>query len=137
MHHADQHDRQGSSFMMGVMAGTAIGAGLALLLAPRDGAAMRRDIADGAHRLGEQFTHGADVVRERARRVADGATDLLDRGRSAYQDAADQVRNSSVGDDIGDAVDSAARSATRAAKQGADAAERTADRTATRVQQQS
>lgn len=141
MHHADHHDRQGSSFMMGIMAGTAIGAGLALLLTPRDGRAMRRDLADGAHRLGEQFTHGADVVRERARRVADSASDLIDRGRSAYHDAADEVRHASTGSSIDNAVDDAARSAKRAVRQGADTVERAAgqassaaNRAATRAQ---
>lgn len=124
-HHFDQQDRQGSSFMMGLMAGTAIGAGIALLMAPREGAQMRRELSNGAHKLGEQLSHGAESVRKTARVAADTATDLIERGRAAYFDASGSAR---------DAVQDGAARMDNAADNAADAARRATRQTASNVE---
>jgi gas vesicle protein len=119
-HHFEHQDRQSNStFMLGLMAGTAIGAGLALLMAPREGAEMRRELSNGAHKLGEQLSHGAESVRKTARMAADTATDLIERGRAAYYDASATARDA-VEDGaarVDNAVDHAAESARRTARQ--------------------
>ena len=129
-HHFEDQDRQGNSFMLGLMAGTAIGAGIALLIAPREGAAMRRDLSESAHRLGEKLSHGAGSVRQTARRAADTASDLIERGRSAYSDASKEARHAADrgADRLDTAVESAADSARRTVNQAAGAVEHTADR---------
>lgn len=123
--HFEQQDRQGNSFMLGLMAGTAIGAGIALLLAPREGAVMRRELADGAHKIGEQLSHGTETVRQTARQVADKTTELLDRGRSAYREASGEARQAAddVSEGVRDAATDATQSARRAARQTAAAVE--------------
>jgi gas vesicle protein len=125
-HFEHQQDRQGNStFMLGLMAGTAIGAGVALLMAPREGAQMRRELSNGAHRLGEQLSHGAESVRRTARRAADTATDLIERGRSAYHDASATTRETM--DEGTSRLDAAVDSAATSARQ-------TASRTAANVE---
>lgn len=86
-----------SGFMMGLLAGAAVGAGVALLFAPREGSQMRHELASGAQRLGQKLSDGygsvAGTVRDSAHRVMDQASDVVDRGREAYRDAADDVRH--------------------------------------------
>lgn len=130
-HHVDQdQERQGNSFMLGLMAGTAIGAGMALLFAPREGSELRRELANGASRLGEQINQGTGTVRESARRAADSASDLIERGKSAYRDASSDVRDSAdkVASQAESAVDSAAESAKRNVRQTASAVDSAANR---------
>lgn len=96
------HDEYGSSgsgsgFAMGLIAGAAIGAGVALLFAPREGSLMRQDLASGAQRLGQRFREDygsvAEGVRDSARRAVDRASEAVDRGKDAYRDASTDVRS--------------------------------------------
>jgi gas vesicle protein len=45
----------GVGFLLGVLAGTALGAGIAFLLAPKTGEALRNDIRKAAERSAEHF----------------------------------------------------------------------------------
>lgn len=97
MHDEHSPDTRDSHFMLGLITGAAIGAGVALLFAPREGARIRQDISENAQRVGrrlsENYGEVAGTVRESARRVMDQAGDLIERGRGAYQEAADEVRH--------------------------------------------
>jgi gas vesicle protein len=53
------------------LAGLALGAGLALLLAPQSGAELRRNIKRGARRAREAASELAEDVREKAEEVLD------------------------------------------------------------------
>ncbi len=77
---------------VGVLSGAALGAAAGLLLAPRSGAAMRRDIRRSADRLGRRvgrlYEDATDTVKDWAvhsARAIDHASDVADR-------IADQVR---------------------------------------------
>ena len=48
----------GAGFLMGVLAGTAIGAGLALLLAPKSGIELRANVREAAERRVQAFRKG-------------------------------------------------------------------------------
>ena len=66
---ADSYDRyenegSGGGFMMGLLTGTVLGAGLGMLLAPKAGSELRGVIGEQARNL-EQ--HGVRAVSERAR----------------------------------------------------------------------
>ena len=108
MHDYDSRSRANGSLLMGLMAGAAVGGGLALLFAPRQGSEMRQDLASGAQRAGRKLRDGydtvAETVRDRARRFSEQAYELRERG----EDAAESVQNT-VQNTVQDSVDTASR----------------------------
>jgi gas vesicle protein len=77
---ADNYDRyeneHGGGFMMGLLTGTVLGAGLGMLLAPKGGAELRGQ-------LGEQARHLANTASEQYRRASEAASGWAERGREA------------------------------------------------------
>jgi gas vesicle protein len=70
----EEQDTGGGTFLMGLLAGTLLGAGLGLLLAPKTGSDLRRQLRT---RAGEW----ADTAEQTYRRASDTVGDLADRGR--------------------------------------------------------
>ena len=70
----------GGSFLMGLLAGTVLGAGLGMLFAPRAGSELRSQLSEQAGRLrstaGDTYHQASDKV-----------SHLVDRGREAYDRA--------------------------------------------------
>lgn len=66
----DEHEG-GGGFMMGLLTGTVLGAGLGMLLAPKSGSELRSQIGDQARRAAGAAGHMA----ERARGVVRGAAE--------------------------------------------------------------
>jgi gas vesicle protein len=75
-------------FAVGVLAGTALGAGLMMLLAPRAAAEARRTVADSARAFGEAGTEG---YREARAHVISAISDVTARGQGIRDDVADSV----------------------------------------------
>ena len=87
---ADRHDRfdnegnGGGSFVMGLLTGTVLGAGLGLLFAPKAGSALRNQLSEQAGDLANQASEGV-------RKVTENAGEWVDRGREVYGKAKDAV----------------------------------------------
>ena len=85
----DRFEREegGGSFLMGLLAGTVLGAGLGMLFAPRAGSDLRNQLSEQAGRLrstaGDAYSQASDKVGQ-----------MVDRGREAY----DRARHSSQSD---------------------------------------
>jgi len=89
---ADSYDRfesegSGGGFMMGLLTGTVLGAGLGMLLAPKAGSQLRGAINEQAknisHLASDQYRKAADVAgnwAEKGREVVDRARDAVSRG---------------------------------------------------------
>ncbi len=92
MHGAENYGHYGTSqesgggFMMGLLVGTAIGAAVGLLLAPRSGAEMRRTLADSA----EKFRQRANDTYSEASSTVSG---LVDKGRKAARAGRERVES--------------------------------------------
>jgi gas vesicle protein len=73
------------------LAGLGIGVGAALLLAPKSGARLRGDIADGANDLLDEARRTGKQVQKRAQKLVelakDRVTDAIDAGEDAYREA--------------------------------------------------
>jgi gas vesicle protein len=94
---ADNYDRYeneggGGSFMMGLLTGTVLGAGLGMLLAPKAGSELRGAIGEQARNLGTN-------VSEQYRRASDAASgwsekgrEFVDRAREAVSRGAEEAR---------------------------------------------
>jgi hypothetical protein len=78
----DRFEREdhGGSFLMGLLAGTVLGAGLGMLFAPRAGAELRNQLSEQAGRL--RSTAG-DTYHQASEKVSQ----IVDRGREAYDRA--------------------------------------------------
>ena len=77
----------GGSFLMGLLAGTVLGAGLGMLFAPKAGSELRNQLGEQAGRLKNQATDGYQQATEKV-------SQIVDRGREAYDRARTSVGNS-------------------------------------------
>ena len=74
----------GGSFVMGLLTGTVLGAGLGMLFAPRAGSELRSQ-------LSEQAANLSNTASETARRAGESATQWAERGREMYNKASEAV----------------------------------------------
>jgi gas vesicle protein len=87
---ADGYDRfegesnGGGSFVMGLLTGTVLGAGLGILFAPKAGSELRNQLTEQAGTLASQAQDGM-------RKVSENAGEWADRGRDMYGKAKDAV----------------------------------------------
>jgi hypothetical protein len=78
----DRFEREdgGGSFLMGLLAGTVLGAGLGMLFAPKAGSELRNQLSEQTGRLrtsaNEAYTQASEKVSQ-----------MMDRGREAYDRA--------------------------------------------------
>ena len=87
MYHAEQDHNTG--FAAGVITGALVGAGLALLLAPKSGAALRDE-------LGESWTALRDAVARRYRDLAERAGVELENLQERVDQTANAVESSAT-----------------------------------------
>ena len=82
----DRYDNEGSGsgFMMGLLAGTVLGAGIGMLLAPKAGSDLRGTIGEQARNLGNKAS-------EQYRRASDSATGWAEKGREFVSQAREAV----------------------------------------------
>jgi len=78
----DRFEREdgGGSFLMGLLAGTVLGAGLGMLFAPKAGSELRNQVTEQAGRL---RTTANDAYSQ----ATDKVSQIVDRGREAYDRA--------------------------------------------------
>src|SRR3954471_15456230 len=72
----------GGGFMMGLLTGTVLGAGLGILLAPKSGTELRNQLTEGASSLGRRASGAVNDITERARETVHRAGDQA-RGRGS------------------------------------------------------
>lgn len=68
-------DKKGLDVWIGAAAGTILGAVAALLLAPKSGKELRKDIADGVHNLSEKTQQATETVSVKSKQLADTLTE--------------------------------------------------------------
>lgn len=79
----------GGSFLMGLLAGTVLGAGLGMLFAPRAGSELRSQLSEQAGRL---RTTAGDGYQQATEKVSQ----MVDRGKEAYDRARGGVGSTSA-----------------------------------------
>ena len=84
---APQQEPRDHGFMLGLMTGTLVGAGLALWLTPRSGA-LRQRVVESVNDLGRQ---ASDRYRQASSRVSDKVDDLVQHGQDVRDELADAV----------------------------------------------
>ena len=97
----DRYDNESSGgcggFMIGLLTGTVLGAGLGMLLAPKAGSDLRGAIGEQARNLGntasEQYKKASDAAGEWAER----GREMVDKAREAVTRGADEARSYASG----------------------------------------
>jgi gas vesicle protein len=84
----DQNNGHGTTLLLGFLAGTAIGAGLGLLFAPRAGADLRGMIGDSANNLRNA---ASERYRDAGTRMGAAVEDLAEQGRGIRGKVLDAV----------------------------------------------
>ena len=84
---ADSYDRYenegGGGFMMGLLTGTVLGAGLGMLLAPKAGTELRWQLGEQARNLGSKATDSYRRASETATEWAERGREMVDKARGA------------------------------------------------------
>jgi gas vesicle protein len=99
----DRFEREegGGSFLMGLLAGTVLGAGLGMLFAPKSGSELRSQlgssIADGTGRLRDVADQTYSQASEKVNQIVDRGREAYDRARSGVNQMASQGTTGSVG----------------------------------------
>jgi gas vesicle protein len=87
-----ENNGNGIGFGLGLAAGLVLGVGVGLLMAPKEGAALRRDIVDRARRLREEAEgFGRDMGRS-AKGMAEHGSEFASRVRTAASEGLREAR---------------------------------------------
>jgi gas vesicle protein len=82
----NDEDSTGSGmFLLGALAGALVGAGVALLMAPKPGAEVRRDLSDG-------YSSVRDAAARRYRDIADRASARFEEASAKFEEKVDQYK---------------------------------------------
>lgn len=88
----DRFEREegGGSFLMGLLAGTVLGAGLGMLFAPKAGSELRSQLGT---QLADQTGRIREVADQGYQQASEKVSQMVDRGREAYDRARSSVSN--------------------------------------------
>ncbi len=78
---------QRSDSLIAFLLGAAVGAGVALLLAPQSGAETRKQIAEKTRKLGDELDHRVQGVKEEVKHRSGDLKQALSAGKDAYDRA--------------------------------------------------
>jgi len=112
---ADGYDRfenennGGGSFVMGLLTGTVLGAGLGMLFAPKAGSELRNQLSEQAGSLANQAQDGIRKVTETTGDWAERGRDMYGKAKDAVVKGADEAQKY-VRDNAGPLKDAASRS---------------------------
>lgn len=86
----DRFEREegGGSFLMGLLAGTVLGAGLGMLFAPKAGSELRTQLGT---QLADQTGRIREVADQGYQQASEKVSQMVDRGREAYDRARSSV----------------------------------------------
>jgi gas vesicle protein len=85
---AHTQERRDPGFVIGLLTGTVVGAGLAMWLVPRAAAELRQRMADSAKKVGAR---ASEQYLQTSARVGDVVDELTRRGREVRDDVAEVV----------------------------------------------
>ena len=91
----NQYDMEGGGgggFIMGLLAGTVLGAGLGILLAPKAGSDLRGQLGEQARTFGNRASEQYKRASETASGWAERGKDMVNQARTAVQQGAEEAR---------------------------------------------
>jgi gas vesicle protein len=95
-----EREEGGGSFLMGLLAGTVLGAGLGMLFAPKAGTELRNQLSEQTGRLKSTANDAYAQASEKVSQMSEKVGQMVDRGREAY-DRARHSGGSATGSGVG------------------------------------
>ena len=91
---ANEYDKDegGAGFVMGLLTGTVLGAGLGMLFAPKPGSELRGQISEGASTVSRTASEGYRKATGAANTIAEKSRDIYGRAREAVSRGAEEVK---------------------------------------------
>lgn len=95
---ADGYDRfdneggGGGSFVMGLLTGTVLGAGLGMLFAPKSGSELRNQLSEQAGNLANSASEGVRRAQETAGQWAERGREVVDKAKDAVSRGAEEAQ---------------------------------------------
>jgi gas vesicle protein len=83
----------GGGFMMGLLTGAVIGAGLGMLLAPKAGSEIRGQVADQARNFGTKASEQYRRASETASEWAERGKEVVNQAREGFNRGAEEARD--------------------------------------------
>jgi len=83
-----EREEGGGSFLMGLLAGTVLGAGLGMLFAPKAGSELRSQLSESATKLRSTANESVQQASEKVSQIVDRGRDAYDRARSSVSSMA-------------------------------------------------
>lgn len=77
----DDNESGGSSFVIGLLTGTVLGAGLGMLFAPKSGSELRNQLGEQAGNLRDSASQGYRRASETAGELAEKGRDVVDKAK--------------------------------------------------------
>lgn len=96
-----EKEEGGGSFLMGLLAGTVLGAGLGMLFAPKTGSELRSQLGEQAGKLRSTAADGYSQASEKVSQMVDRGREAYDRARTSVSDMASTGTTGSTGSSIG------------------------------------
>ena len=87
------HQHRDYRFVLGLLAGTFVGAGLAAWLAPRAAAELRKSVTESARRFGKRAAEAADQLAKTGSGVRDDVAGTVARAAHEVERVATAVRS--------------------------------------------
>ena len=99
----DRYEREdgGGSFLMGLLAGTVLGAGLGMLFAPKAGNELRGQLGESAARLKTTANDAYQQASGKVNQMVDRGREAYDRARSGAADTANTTGGSGTSSNMG------------------------------------
>jgi len=95
-HEYDEEGGAGPGFMVGLLTGTVLGAGLGMLFAPKSGTELRGQISESASHVGraasEQYQKVSGAANEMANRGREMGREVVGRAKEAMNRGAEEAR---------------------------------------------
>ncbi|HXW08828.1 MAG TPA: YtxH domain-containing protein [Vicinamibacterales bacterium] len=92
-----EREEGGGSFLMGLLAGTVLGAGLGMLFAPKPGSELRNQLTEQAGRLRHTANETYHQASDRVGRMVDRGREAYDRARGGVADMASGTTRGGTG----------------------------------------
>ncbi len=87
-----ENEGGGSGFVVGLLTGTVLGAGLGMLFAPKTGSEMRGQLSDTANSVSRTASESYRKAAGAASNIAEKSRDLYGRARDAVSRGAEEVK---------------------------------------------
>jgi len=92
-----EREEGGGSFLMGLLAGTVLGAGLGMLFAPKAGSELRSQLTESAGQLRSRAGDFGHQASEKVSQIVDRGREAYDHARSSVSDMASTGTSGSTG----------------------------------------